>query len=277
MQRSRLRANGLAAPFVGVRVEADADTAITPLDLARAYLPIMAAGEFFSHVTAAIIHTIWLPLPLEQRLVLDVSVHKPARAPRDRLIRGHHLVPRVGLVQERDGFRVASPVETWCQLATCLTLAQLVVAGDSLVQHGVPHMSVVRAEMAGAADDAARPMSRRLQAALRLVRRNSRSAWESTLRVLLVQAGLPEPEVNGRILDERGRFVAECDLVYRQARLIIEYEGDGHRTDRTIFRNDINRYERLQDLGWRVVRVTVDDIILRPAETIARVRRLLPA
>ena len=40
--------------------------------------------------------------------------------------------------------------------------------------------------------------------------------------MLLVQAGLPEPEVNGRILDERGRFVAECDLVYRQARVIIE-------------------------------------------------------
>lgn len=203
-------------------------------------------------------------------------MQKPARAPRDRLVRGHHLIPRLGLVQEKDGFRVASPVETWCQLATCLTLVQLVVAGDALVRHGTPDLGERRADLLAAADDAARPSSRRLQRAIALVRLGSRSPWESALRVLLVEAGLPEPEVNGRILDARGRFVAECDLVYRAARVVIEYEGDGHRDQKT-FRNDIHRYERLQDLGWRVVRVTADDIRLRPAETIERVRRLLAA
>lgn len=267
-----MRAGDLAAPFVGVRSVPMPQAG--PLELARAYVPIMSAGEFFSHVTAALIHGIWLPLALERRPLLDVSVHKPARAPRDRLVRGHHLIPRVGLVQEKDGFRVASPVEAWCQLATCLTVAQLVVAGDALVQHGVPHALEAHALMVAAADDRARPASGRLRRATPLVRLGSRSAGESALRVLLLQAGLPEPEVNGRITDARGRFVAACDLVYRAARLVIEYEGDGHR-DKKTFRDDIHRYERLQDLGWRVVRVTADDIRLRPAETIERVRRLL--
>src|SRR5947209_6858031 len=111
VHRSRLRAGDLSAPFVGVRVaevhaEAQADGAGDPeaekqeaLELARAYQTIMSPGEFFSHVTAALIHGIWLPLALERQALLDVSVHKPVRAPRDRLVRGHHLVPRVGLVE----------------------------------------------------------------------------------------------------------------------------------------------------------------------------------
>ena len=289
VHRSRLRAGDLVAPFVGVRVaetdgETDAETdteagqeKLKPLDLARAYQAIMSPAEFFSHVTAALIHGIWLPLHLERQALLDVSVHKPARAPRDRRVRGHHLIPRVGLVQEKDGFRVASPIETWCQLATCLTLAQLIVAGDALVQHGRARPDQVRAAMLAAADDAARPMSRRLQEAVRAVRLGSRSPQESALRVLLMQAGLPEPEVNGRILDGRGRFVAECDLVYRTARVVIEYEGDLHRTDKKVFRNDIRRYELLKDLGWRVIRVTSDDLVERPDETVRRVRQALSA
>ena len=238
----------------------------------------MSPTEFFSHVTAALIHGIWLPLELERQPLLDVSVHKPVRAPRDRRIRGHHLVPRVGLVEEKDGFRVASPVETWCQLATCLTLAQLIVAGDALLQHGRAHPDEVRAAMLAAADDAARPMSRTARSeAVRAVRPGSRSPQESALRVLLMQAGLPEPEVNGRVLDGQGRFVAECDLVYRAARVVIEYEGDEHRTSKKVFRNDIRRYELLKDLGWRVIRVTADDLVLRPEETVRRVRQALSA
>lgn len=91
---------------------------------------------------------------------------------------------------------------------------------------------------------------------------------------MLVDGGLPEPEVNHVLLDERGHFVAEGDLVYPRARVWIEYEGDGHRTDKRQFRKDLRRYEQLQDLGWRVVRVTADDLTLRD-EFVARVRRLL--
>jgi len=271
--RSRLRANDLVSPFVGVRTPDTLE--LTPLEIARAYVPIMAAAEFFSHVTAALIHGLWLPLELERRPLIDVSVQKPARAPRDRLVRGHHLIERVGLVQEKDGFRVASPVETWCQLATYLTLVELVVAGDALLQRDRSDADQRRAELVAAADDSARPMSRRLQRAVRLVRTGSRSAKETELRLLLVLAGLPEPEINGRIVDDDGWCIAECDLVYRAARVVIEYEGDDHRTSKAIFRNDVHRYERLRDLGWRVIRVTADDLRMRPQETVERVRAAL--
>jgi hypothetical protein len=56
----------------------------------------------------------------------------------------------------------------------------------------------------------------------------------------------------------------------------VEYEGDlgappacgGHRTDRSQFNRDIARFEGLTELGWSIVRVTVEDVpggILRRA------------
>ena len=62
--------------------------------------------------------------------------------------------------------------------------------------------------------------------------------------------------------------------MYRRQRVLLEYEGDQHRTDKRRFRSDIRKYEAQQDLGWRVVRVTEDDL-REPAALIARVRRLL--
>ncbi len=69
--------------------------------------------------------------------------------------------------------------------------------------------------------------------------------------------------------------VLEGDLVYEEEQVWIEVEGDQHRTDRAQWRRDVVRYERLTDLGWRVVRVSADDLRLRPEETVARVRRAL--
>lgn len=127
--------------------------------------------------------------------------------------------------------------------------------------------------MIGATSDRDRPMSIRLERAIALIRPGVRSAKETELRLLLLSGGLPEPEVNGRIVDEHGNFVAESDLVYRQAKVLLEYEGDGHR-ERRRFRKDIRRYDRLQDLGWRVIRVTQEDLN-QPADLLARARRAL--
>lgn len=114
----------------------------------------------------------------------------------------------------------------------------------------------------------------RLLRSVALVRRGVRSPKETALRLLVVADGLSEPEVNGVIRDGRGVRVAECDLVFRKARVLLEYEGDYHRSDPATFRRDITRYDRLQDLGWRVIRVTEADL-RRPKELLARIRRAL--
>ena len=269
--RRSLHHRRLHRPFRGVRAATDP---VDVLDLCSMYLPKMAEHEFFSHVTSAVLHDIRLPLEIEQRMQLDVSVMKPHRAPRDSGVRGHHLITRPFLVTERRGMRTANDIETLCHLATELDDDDLVVAAES---HLPPRRgsSVVRLDRILAAfSDQDRPRSRRLARVAPRIRTGSRSAQETRARLLLVAAGLPEPLINHLWTGPDGR-TTEGDLVYPEERVWIEVEGDQHRTDRRQWRSDVVRYERLTDLGWRVIRISADDLRLRPDETVERVRRAL--
>jgi very-short-patch-repair endonuclease len=50
------------------------------------------------------------------------------------------------------------------------------------------------------------------------------------------------------------------DFLWREARVIVEYEGDQHRTDRRQWQNDIHRVRLLEGLGWKVIRITASDL-----------------
>lgn len=269
--RSRLRAKDLRAPFAGIRTSVEPET---PLQLASTYLPKMAEGEFFSHVTAALLHGMWLPLRLEREMVVHVSVRKPRRAPRDRKVSGHHLVDRAGLVWAVAGMPVSNPWETWAQLAWLLSEDELVVAAEALLAKGRSGVRRTLDSLVSVASDPNRHFQAKLARASARLRIGSRSAAETRFRLFLVDNGLPEPEVNVRLYGADGRFLAESDLVYRRERVLIEYEGDGHREQQR-FRRDITRVEVLQDEDWHVVRVTEHDVKGNPAATIGRIERAL--
>jgi very-short-patch-repair endonuclease len=94
------------------------------------------------------------------------------------------------------------------------------------------------------------------------------------MRLALVRAGLPEPLIGHRVYDSAGRYIGRPDLAYVRERIAIEYEGDVHRTDSVVFQRDIERRERFEDAGWRVIRVTNADF-RDPARFLARVSRVL--
>lgn len=270
MSRRRLRAPDLVSPFKDVRV---AERPTTVRDLARAYAPIGAEGEFFSHTTAAVLDRMWLPLGLEQELVLHVSVRKPLRAPRNDGVIGHHLIDRPGLVRSLHGLPVSNPFETWAQLARILSVTDLVVAGESLLQKSRPDRHRNLERLREIAADPARPFHRRLARAADLLRVDSRSAGETRFRLVLTRNGLPEPAINLRIYSARGEFIGEGDLPYPEEKVLVEYEGDGHR-ERTQFRKDIRRVEAFVADGWRVIRVTGDDE-RDPTHALAIIRKAL--
>lgn len=269
---SRLRRRDLHRPFAGVRtreVAADLDARCA------AYLAKMSERELFSHGTAALLWGIPLPLALAGDEWLDVSVIVPGRAPRDAGVRGHHLVPRPGLRTLLNGFPIANPVETWCQLGTVLQFPDLVAAGDALVAKGRPNVrsTLVRMHAALTAD---RPCIARLREAYASLRPGTRSRQESLLRLAVVGSGLPEPLVNALVTDDDGEVIAEGDLVFEEYRTILEYEGDMHRLDPRQFRRDITRRELLLDARWHTIRITAADVTRAstPA-TMARIRRRL--
>lgn len=94
------------------------------------------------------------------------------------------------------------------------------------------------------------------------------SPMETRLRLLLVQAGLPKPEVQANLHDAAGRFVGRADLYYPAARLVIEYDGANHR-DRLA--DDDRRQNLIQAAGYRLLRFTRADLSERPAAVVAMV------
>jgi hypothetical protein len=101
------------------------------------------------------------------------------------------------------------------------------------------------------------------------VRERVDSPRETRLRLCLVLAGLPEPECNVRV--GTAEFpIGRGDLVYLQFKVIIEYEGDQHRTDVRQWNIDIQRQEDFAAAGWNVIRVTAHGM-RRPRSVVHRV------
>ena len=98
---------------------------------------------------------------------------------------------------------------------------------------------------------------------------------ETALRLLLLRHGLPEPELNQNLFDDRGRWIGRFDMVYRDARVIVEYDGDQHRTSTTQYERDISRIDRAFAAKWTVVRVRARGIHVEPMNTVRRVREAL--
>lgn len=98
------------------------------------------------------------------------------------------------------------------------------------------------------------------------LRVGSESPKESQLRLMLTLAGLPEPALNVTLGDGAGP-VARVDMLYREYRLVIEYEGRQHADDYRQWNRDIERCEGLQTLGYTVLRVT-QERLYRPIELV---------
>jgi hypothetical protein len=98
------------------------------------------------------------------------------------------------------------------------------------------------------------------------------SPMETRLRWLLVNAGLPTPEVQTDLYDREGELIGRADLYYPSAHLVIEFDGGNHR-DRLI--TDNRRQNSLISAGYRVLRFTSSDVYGRPHSVTAQVRTYL--
>lgn len=86
----------------------------------------------------------------------------------------------------------------------------------------------------------------------------SESPPESWLRLLIVEGGLPRPEAQISVLDDRGHEFARMDLGYRRLKIGIEFDGIEFHETAEQRAHDAARDARLQRMGWVIVRVTGD-------------------
>lgn len=274
----RLRAADLTHPHRGVRSVPVARPRL--LGRCREFDLLMVPGHAFSHVTAAFLYGI--PLPNRcGNAPIHVIATGGVRAPRVHGVCAHSDATERTGIRLVDTLVVCAPADTWCQLAQVLSREDLVAAGDFLISgrrtdvgREAPLATVEELMTAVGLRPDTRGI-RVLRWAVPLLRERVDSRPESRLRLQLVAAGLPEPTVSRPIQVDGGTRILHPDLAWEHWRIVLEYEGDEHRTSTRRFRGDITRREKFETAGWRVIRVTADDLFVDPAAFIARVRRII--
>lgn len=288
--RGRLSGGDLERRFHGARTRAtlpEAD-AVEPAAwqrrtveferLLEAYLPVMPAHAFLCGITAA--HEWGIPLPPRLDAALEVGVYRPRSAPERPGVKGRQFTASFVHVVELDGVRITDPASTWASLATTLTEDELIVAADRVL-HVPRHPGgfqpvtevalATRSQLETFAERRGRPGAPKLRRALELARTGSASPPETQIRLIIRDAGLPEPVLDFDVYDDFGRFLGCSELAYPELKVAIEYESDGHLA-RTQLERDIDKYQAYAEAGWHPVRLTSEHVYRAPSEAVRRIR-----
>jgi hypothetical protein len=201
----------------------------------------------------------WIPddVPVE-------LVHTNPRAP-------HGVLTRRGVLHDGEtqtiaGYPVTTPERTAFDIGRRGAVHSAVARLDALARAtGFKVEEVLRV----AENHPRAPGLRCLEAALELVDPGAQSPRESYLRLLFIDAGLPRPQTQIPVLGVDRVPIAYLDMGWQEWLVAVEYDGDQHRSDRRQYVKDIRRTERLQEMGWTVVRVVAED---SPAAVLRRVR-----
>lgn len=272
MWRGRARASDLRRSYHGVYT-ASAPSSL--LDLCHIYASRLRPGQVFSHATAARLHGLPLPRRLETDDLLHVAAVRPASPPRTSGVVGERLAATPTL-SPVDGLPVSAPSEAWIQLSAGLSLDELIAIADHLLTVSPLDSDATRRLLERRIAASRRRTAAHLRAALSEARCPVLSPGETRVRLLLVRAGLPEPECNGQVFARSGAYLGKPDLLWRASRVGLEYEG-GHHTGKEQVLHDVERRETFEDHGWHIVRVTKHDLStqIRREALVARMRRRL--
>jgi hypothetical protein len=237
----------------------------TPMLILSALHLRMPDGAAFSGRTAAWLHGLDLPPCAPVEVTIPDRCRVSARAG----VSAYLSNLGDGDVVRRRGLPTTSTLRTVTDLGRRQPLVEAVVAVDM----------ALHAPLATPADlwgfvDAHRGAKgiARLRRVLQLAEPASASAMESRLRMLLVLAGLPRPEVQVPIYDDQGRFLGRPDLFYRRQMVAIEYDGGNHR-ERLVA--DDRRQNLLLNFGILMLRFTAPDLNGTPGSVVGQVREAL--
>jgi hypothetical protein len=225
--------------FSGVYVDARAD--VTTELLARGAALVLPEGAVVGGTTAALL------LGADVRQFGDDLVYVvTARADqmRRRGVRSTAALLESGDVVEVHGTPCLSPVRTAFDLARNRWVVEAVVGVDAMLNRGGCSFDDLSDYIAD------RPGWRGIRwarTAMTYAEPLSESVMETRQRMGLVLAGLPRPRAQVEISEPSGALVARLDLGYEEWKVGLDYDGEVHGTS---WRQDLERQERIRDLGW---------------------------
>lgn len=192
---------------------------------------------------------------------VDVLLHRRHLERRGINVRRTNWLPE-GHRATRHGLPVTSPARTILDVGTAVEPA--------LHEHAIAaalRSRWVTFDQLGELAESGRPGSTALRAQLKRAGgpQFSRSEGERIVLRLCREARLPPPQVNERA------HGAERDLLWPEARVVVEFDGFGFHWSPQSKRNDNRRDGDLALRGWRTVRLTWGEITEEPVATVARI------
>ena len=254
----RLRAQDLWTPTRGVRT---VELPTTIVEQARAFAAAAPTEFAFSHVTAAQLLGIPLPYAVEAECLVHIVTPTSANRIRRAEVQGHRGLESREVV-EVHGLPVVAPADTWADLGEYVGpgkpvgLDDLIVAGDAVVN------------TLGGTEPLRRAVERRVRPrgkvtltyAIPRIRVGSWSPMETRARLMVVRAGLPEPVLNHDVVSRSGEWLGCGDLVWREQRVVGEFQGVEFHTRSLDRRHDGVRRERIEHGDWIVVEIAAEDV-----------------
>ena len=231
--------------------------------VARAAAAVLACGlgAVLSHLSAA---ALW-GITGAWRFPLEVTAPGQRRRPE---IVTHRCATLTGAdVRVHLGIRVTSPARTILDIAPGLTDAALTRAVNDARLAGLVHPAAL-------ADVIARcprhPAVGRLRTCLDDARpAPTRSRLEDDFLGFARRHGLPTPQVNA-VLDGH-----EVDILFEDAKLIVELDGYAYHTHRSAFEADRERDATALHAGYATVRITWERLLADSRREAVRLRDIL--
>ncbi|WP_309074845.1 DUF559 domain-containing protein [Paenarthrobacter sp.] len=250
------------------------------LSAAARSLSAATPGAWISHVTAARLQGTCLPPWLSDSNELHLSKPRHLPSVRRKGVIGHTVVAAEDEIEHVQGIWMSTRARTWLDLARRLPVRDLVCMGDELIR--IPRPDFEGRETPFTTLEALRKLVERhknlqgvvrAREALGLMRVGADSAPESLLRLAMLDAGIPEPELQVQ-LRPNDPFSPSADLGFRVRRVALQYDG-GHHFDQEQIFSDRRRDKAFEAAGWTVLKFGKNDLADNFSSATQKIKRAL--
>lgn len=236
--------------------------------------PLLADGSVVSHVSAAILHALPVPVSHLSQVWITRRAGHGTSTPTLRALRAELPAEHVASI---GGIPVTSLARTVVDVARTMPFEWGVAAADAALRRGVS-----RGEVLAALDLRRRPGNNRARRVLTFADALAESPGESISRALFELEGVPRPELQVEVRTASGVFVGRGDFGWREARVLGEFDGavkydalvgEGRRPSDVVMAEK-RREQALQDEDWWVIRWGWRELA-QPTVLADRIRRAL--
>jgi hypothetical protein len=198
----------------------------------------------------------------------DEKIHVLDPGVRMRPMAGLMVHQRVGAPLKRvDGRLATAPAWTAVEVARTLRRPRALAVLDAALHCGACTSDAIDAAIK---EQAGRRGIVKVRELIAHADGRAESAMESEVRLVFIDGGLPLPELQYEIVDRCGDLW-RVDFAWPEAMLVAEYDSVEWHANPSAFRHDRIKTARLQECGYTVLPIVVDDVRRNQFDLIARI------